>query len=60
MAKKPTTKKRQEMTASRIGTRDKLDRLKPLLEREKGVPISGAVALEVALIEALAKRGVKA
>jgi hypothetical protein len=58
MAKK-APKKRQEMTAARIGTRAKLDRLKPVLEREKGVPISGALALEVALNEALAKRGMK-
>jgi hypothetical protein len=58
MAKKTTPKKRQEVIGARLGTIDMLDRLKPMLSREKGVPISAALALEVALKEALAKRGV--
>lgn len=57
MAKKVVDRLRyQEMIAARPGTRAKLVTLKRLFEAEKGVPVSGAVALELALTEILAAR----
>lgn len=56
MGKQGQPPRRQEVIGVRLGTRDKIERLKPMLEREKGVPISGSVALDVALNEAIAKR----
>lgn len=53
MAKKKAAKAKQESLQGRPGIRKKVKQLSKILTQEKGVPVSGAMSLDIAVDEAL-------